>query len=191
MNIKQYTFKIESLSALLTHNPKAMMSQDSNAMKTKKKYIPEEEAEAGLYVNSKKQYCLPAIAFRSALIKAVSNKKVGKKSASAIMSAAVFNADAETVDDEMIPILDKSTMKPVKTYGIDSRRAIVMKAGVIRHRPKFSNWSCLIPLQIDTDLVSPEVVAENLNEAGTIIGVGDYRVEKKGWFGRFKASLSK
>jgi hypothetical protein len=190
MNIQQYKFKIESLSALLTNNPQSM-GKDTGTMKTKKKYVPEEEAAQGLYINEKKQFCIPAIAFRSALIKAVTNKKVGKKSAASIMAAAVFNMDAQTSDEEILPILDKSNMKPVKTYGIDSRRAIVVKQGIIRHRPKFSNWACIIPFQIDTDLISPEVVAENLNEAGTIIGVGDYRVEKKGWFGRFKAELIK
>lgn len=190
MNIKKYDYRIESLSALLTHNP-ANMGAGSGGMQVKKKYTPEKDAEESLYLNAKKQYCMPAIAFRSALLKAVSNKKVGKKSAASIIAASVFNLDAETREDELIPILDKETNKPVKTYGIDSRRVIVQKQGVIRSRAKFSNWAIVVSFNIDLDLMTPELVAENLNEAGIIIGVGDYRVEKRGWFGRFTAKLLK
>ena len=46
-----------------------------------------------------------------------------------------------------------------------------------------------VPLEIDTAILRPEQVDEALNLAGRIIGIGDYRPEKGGGFGRFSAAI--
>ena len=50
----------------------------------------------------------------------------------------------------------------------------------------------MLPLIIDEDLLGDlKEVENNLNEAGTIVGVGAFRVERNGWFGRFTAKMVK
>lgn len=184
MNIKTHTFKIEGLSPLLTHNPASMVPSGNGEIKHKKIPTAEEEAKKGLYMNADGTYYLPSIAFRNALIYAVGGKKVGKRSARAIVSAGVFNADHATT------LLDDKD-KPLKKYAIDTRSVLIMKARILRSRPMFEPWHAQVKLDIDLDLLDPKVIEENLNEAGTICGVGDYRPQKTGPFGRFTAKLIK
>ncbi|MEZ6097264.1 MAG: hypothetical protein R3C03_24075 [Pirellulaceae bacterium] len=78
----------------------------------------------------------------------------------------------------------------MKRYEIHSCRAVVQRAGIIRHRPKFNDWGCLLALEVDTEMLPDvSIVQELLNIAGKIIGVGDWRPEKLGTFGRFSAEI--
>lgn len=117
------------------------------------------------------------------MIYAVSGKKVGKRGAKSIISASVFN-----VDDYCV-ILDAKTRKPLLKYEIDTRRAVVVKQGILRSRPKFEDWACELELEIDEDMIPVSLVLENLNEAGMLAGIGDYRINKGGPFGRYKVEL--
>jgi hypothetical protein len=175
--------KITGIFPLLTHNPQSMIRDP----KVKNKKLPtiEEEAESGVYRNEKGNICIPSCSFRASLLNGLKNKKIGKSSAISVFQAAVFNIDEFSV------LIDPQTGKPLKKYTIDSRRAVVQRQGIIRNRPRFEKWGCYLILQIDEDVVSPEIVVENLNNAGMICGVGDFRIEKRGPFGRFSAELIK
>ena len=179
MNFVQVNFKITGLEpGMLTNNP-AKMGQSSQGAKTKKIPSPEEEAEAGLYKDAEGNYCFPTMGFRASLLNVLSNKKVGKKAANVVFSAAVF------VEDEYVILRDPKTWKPLKDYDIDSRRCVVQRNGVIRSRPKFPRWGCDLIFKVDTDLVSEDQAFEQLSEAGQVIGVGDFRPARKGMFGRY------
>jgi hypothetical protein len=178
MKIKKTTFKVVGLSPLLTNNPASMSTQDGGPKK-KKIPSPEEEAKAGLYVNANGCYYIPSIAFRSALLAAMVGKKIGKRAARTIMAASVFNADEQTI------LIDPDTEKPLTEYVIDSRRAVVQGQGITRHRPRFDKWAAKVTFEIDEEMMPVKAVEEWLNEAGTMAGGGDYRVNKRGPFGRF------
>lgn len=165
------------------HNPSGMKRSDGVSINKKKIPTAEDEAEAGVYRDAKGNIVFPAIGFRSALLYAVSGKKVGKRSARNVIAASVFNCD------EFTAIIDPSSGKPVKEFVIDSRRAVIQGNGIIRSRPRFNAWALLLRLDIDTDLIAIPVVLDNLIEAGLLAGVGDFRVEKRGWFGRFTAKI--
>jgi len=182
MNLILIKNKVTGIFSLLTHNP-AQMQVVNRGPKTKRIPSPEEEAAAGLYFDDDGNYCIPSIAFRSALLNGLKNKKVGKASAISVFQAAVFNMD------ELCILIDPETDEPLKEYKIDTRRAIVQRQGVMRSRPRFDKWGCYLTLSIDTDIVTPEQVEEHLNIAGQIIGVGNYRIEKRGPFGKFKVEL--
>lgn len=169
------------MSALLTHNPQSMSV--STGVKTKKLPAPEEEAESGTYKDENGNFCIPSCSFRSSLLNSLKNKRVGKSSAISVFQAAVFN------DDEYCILMDPKTRKPLKNYKVDSRRAVVQRQGIIRHRPRFEGWFCTLSLLIDEEVLSKEQLVENMNIAGTICGVGDFRVERRGPFGRFTALL--
>jgi hypothetical protein len=189
MNLVMTRFKIDGLSPLLQHSPKGM-SVGSNGPKTKKIPTAEEDARNGLYLTSKNEVYMPTVAFRSALLAACVGKKFGKQTAWKIMGAAVMLFSEETVitgKDGKPYVEDKK--EPVN-YVIDTRRVIVVRAGIMRSRPRFDDWHCEVIFSLDTDLLEdPKIVEELLNEAGTTVGVGDFRVEKKGLFGRFTAKL--
>lgn len=182
MKLEKFKFQITGISPLLCSNP-AKMTGGNPTMGRKKIPSPEEEAKAGAYILSDGRFYLPSIHFRMGLLYAVSGKKVGKRSARQIIAAAVFNSTDKSI------LLDPETKKPLKEYTIDTRRAVVQKAGIMRSRPCFEKWATDVEFDIDTDLLSPKVVEENLQEAGILSGCGDYRPQRQGMFGRYQASL--
>lgn len=179
MKLENFTYTITGITPLLTHNASAM--GDGPKMKAAKDRIPspEVEAERGLYRLSDGSFGIPLIAFRSAIIKAASGRKVGKKSAASVIAPAIF------ADETLCQLLDPATGTPLTTYELDRRRAVVQRQGIMRTRPKFPSWMVNLGLTVDSEIVPRSAITECLVDAGQVVGVGDYRPENKGWFGRF------
>ena len=78
--------------------------------------------------------------------------------------------------------------KPVKDFEVDARPVVIpaTKGRIMAYRPKIEIWRVEIPLEVDTSIVDLDMVHQLLEDAGRRQGVGDFRPEKKGPFGRFK-----
>jgi hypothetical protein len=188
--MEKETFKITGLRPLLMCNPVSMLDpQPDGVTSDKKEYDPKEEAERRTYkLPTNGQLYLQSLAFRGSVIGTgggASGRKIGKFTANSRFSAGVFPLE------ENCPLYHPETEDPIFKYEIDSRRAIVNKAGIIRHRPKINEWACDLKLEIDTDLIKVEQVLELLNISGRVAGVGDYRIQKKGLFGKYKAEIKR
>ena len=57
--------------------------------------------------------------------------------------------------------------------------------GVMRAFPHFDKWEGTIKVHVLDDTITPEVFERVLREAGNFVGVGQFRPEKGGYFGRF------
>jgi hypothetical protein len=56
----------------------------------------------------------------------------------------------------------------------------------MRARPRFEHWGTTIILVYDEVLLTqPNILRDIANDAGRRFGVGDYRPQTKGWFGKF------
>jgi hypothetical protein len=177
-------FRIIGISPLLTNNPASMKRADTG-LGTKKIPTPDEEAAAKVYEDGNGFYILSE-SFRSAIIGSgggASGRKIGKFSAASRVSAGMFTVEPHAT------LLDPQTLKPLTTYQVDTRRAVVQRQGVLRSRPMFAPWAVRLHVEIDTDFVTPNHILELLNIAGKVAGVGDFRPQRKGTFGRFKAEL--
>lgn len=178
-------FKITGRSPLLQNNPADFIGQDDGGgMSTgKKQYVDAEEASRRLYRDPSGAYCHPSNAFTRAMVKAVAGKKFGKSFATNIIKGAVFIVEPHA-------LLTDGTGAPLTEYTMDRRPVVVGKSRVLRVRPCFSNWKCLLPLEVDTAILQPQQCLEALTLAGRIIGIGDYRPERGGGFGRFTAEIA-
>jgi len=83
----------------------------------------------------------------------------------------------------------------VKIYGADpvAREDMVRLSGQtadIRYRPMFPDWACELEIEYDASVTTPEQLANLFNRAGMAPGVGDWRPEKNGNFGRFHVADS-
>ena len=165
MNLQIFKYKVSGIPpfALLTHNPASMRRTEANTVKTKKIPSAEDEARAGLYLDEEGHFMVNTVGFRSSLLNGAKGKKVGKASAISVLQATVFNVD------ELAILIDPKTEKPIKSYIVDTRRAIIQRQGIMRSRPRFNSWACFLYLQIDTDVITPEMVEENLNVAGQMV----------------------
>lgn len=168
---------------LLTHNPASMSRPKAAGRKGKEQYIPEEEAEDGVYRLEDGSCALPGIAFRNSILSAAGAWKAGRGKSS--MKSILSHIE---VKEELVRLtLDG---KPIEDYTIDKRRAVIQRQGIIRCRPRFDEWQATFTVLYDEQLVpEPEIIVEIANDAGQRIGVGDYRPAKGGWFGRFKVEL--
>lgn len=58
--------------------------------------------------------------------------------------------------------------------------------GHIRYRAEFKNWHCYVPICYNIKVMSREQITNLFNIAGFGVGIGDWRPEKNGTFGRFR-----
>jgi hypothetical protein len=56
----------------------------------------------------------------------------------------------------------------------------------LRYRPQFDDWSVKITAQVDADILSADILANLVKRAGFGVGIGEWRPEKGGDFGRFE-----
>jgi hypothetical protein len=56
---------------------------------------------------------------------------------------------------------------------------------ILCHRPCFHDWKLSFTLHVDTDMLSPNLLREIVDAAGKRIGLGDFRPDCKGPFGKF------
>jgi hypothetical protein len=99
------------------------------------------------------------------------------------MKAGVFSAEMEC------PLYHPETGARLKDYKINVQRVVVQGAGIHRARPEIPAWQCKVAFEIDDAFVTPQIVEEVFNLAGRMKGVGDFRPERKGPYGRFSVKL--
>lgn len=174
-----WSFTVKGVSPLLQNNPANFIGvEDSGALSNKKKYDDEEEARLRVYKDGDDKFVHPAQSFIRAMVKAVSGRKFGKLFATKAIERNVFLAEPYCV------LLDGNG-KPAKKYAIDRQPCVVGKARILRCRPRWDDWSMKVALDVDTAVLTKEHVIQALALAGRTIGIGDYRPEKGGGFGRF------
>jgi hypothetical protein len=157
---------------LLLHNPAAMGQSNG------KKVIPtpEQEAAAGCYwTEDKTSIAVPSWNLFRALVTAAKAFKSGKTSMSRVLAGGI------SIEPAMLSF-------GTKEYAIDTRRAIVQKAGILRSRPLLRDWMVSFDVLVNEEDVAPQafpMLRAICEDAGRRVGLGDFRVEKSGPFGRF------
>lgn len=173
------TIRVEGMSPLLMHNPENMLARDS--ANAKKKTIPtaEEEAKGGLYRTADDTLYLPTTAFAACARRAAVGRRIGKTAATSVVKGALFPAT------EITPLLTPDG-EPLDEYDIDVRRAVVQRQAVNRARPKFEKWAASVAFDLDEEFLPEPVLRDLLEIGGKTVGVGDFRPECSGPFGRFR-----
>jgi hypothetical protein len=195
MKMKIAKFVITGSGGLLMHNPAGMRASSGEIERGGRKIpLPYDEAKAGLYVlpSGIGQLYVKSDWFREAGLIAASDVKdptrKGRATLTRRFSASVFltrdHCPLFRASDPTKPITDKD-----EDWEVDTRRVVVQKNGILRSRPKIADWRCVLELEYDEALMQPELIVAVLQHAGKFPGVGDYRVGKKGPFGRFEGEL--
>ena len=180
-------FRITGISPILMNNPASMGSGNARPGGIggpKRPPNPEDEAKIRLYKLKSGQLYIPTNMFRASMLKACTNRRVGKLAAKGVFSGACFDVGTEA------PLVDPKTRKAIKTYKLHTTRAVIVGQGVMRTRPMVKEWSCDVGFDIDHDfLPDVSVVLDMLNIAGRTIGVLDWRPQKTGSFGRYQVKM--
>ena len=184
--MKTFDVSIKGTTALLQH--RFGEAAEGDGQKASRNIMvmrgtPREEAEKVTYKNGKGEFYFPGAAIGRLLREAGGNHKLkgSRKSAKYVVPAAVL------VQTDEIIIRNGDGNTPAKDFEVDSRPVTIpaTKGRVMRHRPRFDEWSATFPVRVNDTILPTDFVNQLLTEGGQQIGIGDYRPEKGGPFGTF------
>lgn len=147
----------------------------------KKNYgLPREQAELTAYTDNDKTKTLwvPST-WISGCIRAIASdyKLPGtRKSVKSVSGGAI------------VPLVEKLYFNEkycLKDIEVDSRPVVIQRARIMRHRTRLEQWTLAFDLEIDDEIIPTDDVHLILNAAGRRAGIGDFRVNKGGLFGKF------
>jgi len=182
IKVETASVKIRGLSPLIMHrwSEKARREMlDKQMKKTVKKEAkaPEEQYEASLYKLDDGRIGFPADAFKKAMIRGA--KQIGLVMTDARTSFFIHGEYCTRDDRELVPI--KGEVRPRE----DMVR-VGMGTADIRFRGQVTEWEADLNISYNSSITSFDQIVNMLHAAGYGVGVGEWRPEKDGTFGRFE-----
>jgi len=175
MALKVVEVTIEGRTPLLQHrfSEEAKAEAKSGVVRRRvRKFPPEQEAEKAAYKDERGVLYVPQEQIRKAIINASKDFKVGRRSATTFVRGI-------TIYPERISL-------GTKKYEIDGRPVVVDNRRVMRYRPKIFPWKLTFKIEYDDeDIPDPKLLKDCLEVAGRRFGIGDFRPERNGQFGKF------
>jgi len=143
------------------------------------KGTPKEQAEARLYIGHDDKPMIPQPNLFRCIIDAGKFFKNGKSKVTT-MKSSLIPACVE------IPGLEIA-IEHAEPWTVDTRAVRIPATGgrILSHRPCFHDWRLSFTLNCDTDIISVRLLRDIIDAAGKRIGLGDFRPDCKGPFGKF------
>jgi hypothetical protein len=165
---------VAGLSPLISHRwsekaKKEMLDkQMKKASKAKEAKDPEADYEASLYRTEDGGYGFPAVAFKAAAVRAGTYADMHM----------TFLRGAFHVSGELVELDGQPQMREdmVRLNG---------KTADIRYRGEYPKWSAAVPVELNEAVLSVEQLINLFTIAGFAVGIGEWRPEKNGQYGRF------
>jgi|TARA_Y100000034_G_scaffold40209_1_gene49570 hypothetical protein len=176
--MKTVKVEIKGLSPLLMNSPKSMIDQmtESKLKQTTKKIDVYKDADKLAYKLDNGELYVPSEAIKGCLVRAASYKKFGKNSARPIIAGGVH-------------ITPNKIGLGTKKYEVDVRTVVIQRARVVKGRPTIENWKLSFDLNYNDILIGDSnEIKSILEEAGSRIGILDFRPDKLGSFGMFEVT---
>jgi hypothetical protein len=174
LRIETVSFLLIGDSPLIVHawseKAKRQMldKQMKKAKQAKEAKDPEADYEACFYRTPGGEYGFPAIGVKAAMISAC-------RFADMKMTEA---RGAFHIDAEMLPVIGSPRPR-------EDMVRVGMGTADIRYRPEFPEWRMPITLKFNASVISAEQLANLINIAGFGVGIGEWRPERNGSYGRF------
>ena len=140
--------------------------------------LAELETQTALYLDASGAPTLPEAALRACIETGARKLKQGPQVREGLIVAAVKSFD---YDKDRYGTTLKELMKSAQF----TVPVVVQRNRILRTRAKFDDWSCTFQVEVDDELVDQGQLATWLDIAGRRIGLGDWRPEKSGHYGRF------
>lgn len=146
----------------------------------KKDYgTPRFQAEATAYSDPDLKLWVPSMWVKGAIQAIASDYKLpsSRKSVKSVSGGSIL------FPEEKLYFNENYFLKDIE---VDSRPVVIHRARVMRHRARLELWSIKFNIEIDDSILDVENVHDILSDAGKRSGIGDYRPQKGGPFGRFQ-----
>lgn len=179
---------IEGITALLmnrfTEAAEVAVSGGTSVSFRGDKGTPREQAAAKRYADQDGNLYLPGPNIFAAIIAAGTFHKAGKSKLTTMKTSLI---PAGVMVEDLVCPLHTADGEPIRDWEVDSRSVVIPSTGgrIMCHRPRVDAWACTFTLDIEKDMFTPNLIRAVIDDAGKKIGVGDYRPQRKGPFGRF------
>ena len=190
-----YTVKIEGVSALIQHSASGLdpllavniekgeitKKRGSNRTEADDARLRQLETITAFWLDANERPTIPASALRSVIETGARKVKQGPMVREGlVVTRSQFTYDTARYGDT----LEELALTTQHTVPV-----VVQRNRILRTRAKFDcPWACEFDLDCDDELVSEPFLSQWLDIAGRRIGLGDWRPEKSGEFGRFTAT---
>jgi len=189
--MKTIQIKISGKSPLLMHsdrfaNPLDPLTKAHKELTSKRKKTDEDhiaiarsEFIGGCYWRKDRGFFMPAQNLDACLIAAAKLQKLGTK----------FKQGVQVLEDEL-PFEGYEKKNPTQLWDdpdhVDCRGVKVGTSKIMRYRPIFRKWSLSATIVVNDEVVNIGEVKKAAQDAGALIGLGDYRPR----FGRFNVEFA-
>lgn len=140
---------------------------------------PKAQAEESLYKDEDGNLIIPQPNLFRAVLDAGKFFKNGRSKVTT-QKSSLIPACVE-IEELAIPI------EHDEPWTVDTRPVRIPSTGgrILRHRACFNDWALSFTLRVDTEILSTKLLRDIVDAAGTRIGLGDFRPDCKGPFGKF------
>lgn len=173
--IEGLRLRLSGTSPLIVHKwsekaKKQMLDkQMKRATQGKAAKDPEQDYRESLYIRDDGSYGFPAVAFKAAAVRAGTYCDM----------KMIFLRGAFHVEGDLVLI-----------EGVPEPREDMVRVGMgtadIRYRPQFPKWATELEITYNSRALAAEQIIQLFEIAGFAVGVGEWRPEKDGQFGRFR-----
>ena len=181
VNEQHLSVRIVGMSPLIQHkwSEKALkqMREKHAGKKTKTREArnPEQEGEDATYYTEDNKYGIPAMAFKSAMIEAA-HKDIGFPKT--LLRKSFFLNCSDKHGCIELECSEPELREDSVRVGINSTD--------LRYRPLFDEWAFRVSIDYDADNLTKGDIINLINRVGFGVGIGEWRPEKGGEFGRFE-----
>lgn len=152
----------------------------SNRTEDDEARLAELECQVALWLDEDGRPTIPAAALRSCIETAARRLRQGPQVREGLVVDRVheFRYDVDRYGDELTKLVQTTQFR----IGV-----VVQRQRILRTRAMFEPpWGCRFTLDCDDELVDQQQLEAWLDIAGRRIGLGDWRPEKSGDYGRFE-----
>ena len=144
---------------------------------------PREQASKKLYIGNNGKPMIPQPNLFRAIIDGGKFFKAGKSKVTTIRSSLI--PACLEIGGVEIPI------KSRENWEVDTRAVRIPSTGgrILSHRPKFNDWELEFTAHLDEEIMDSTLLREIIDASGKRIGLGDFRPDCKGPFGKFVVTL--
>jgi hypothetical protein len=182
--MKTYNITIEGVTPLLMNRPSQLDIGEKSKDSKRETQTPQQIAETKLYKNSEGKIYIPSTWFQGCIVEAGKQKKMMGKGSSKATYSKVAGSSVEINPFEID--LD-SKWKVFSILAVNP----TTKGKNVLHRPQFDKWKVNFEVTFDEEAIETNVMKELFDIAGRNVGVGDWRPNKRGRFGKFQTTLWK
>jgi len=154
------------------------VSSGTSSVSVGNKGTPRDQALPKTYSDGEGNLYIPGPNIFACLIAAGSFHKVGKTKVTTQKSSLI--PAGITIEEIVCPL-------NTKEFEVDSRSVVIPSTGgrIMCHRPRLDVWQTDFTLAVDEAMFNPKFVRLLVDDAGSKVGLGDFRPARKGPFGRF------